>query len=157
MPSERFAARIAQRGLTLAGIDQCAEEFAVSFEAAARRAVSLTALPACLLVAAAALADAHHIPAQHRSSCGRPTLRVVKSWYSKSWPAEVKFDNVTVRGGSLVAQAYVHRDQRHGRTGLGVGVGSGLYRVEARGYAYQLPDNPAHQQVVALVRDTDPA
>ena len=77
MPSTRFAAAISELGLTLASIDHAAAEFAVSFEAAARRAVSLSGEPACMLVATVSEVAAVSPP--------QAELRIVKSWHSPTW------------------------------------------------------------------------
>jgi hypothetical protein len=77
MPSTRFAVAISKLGLTLASIDYAPAEFAVSFEAAARRAVSIAVEPAWMLVAT--------VPAGAAASPVQAGLRIVKSWHSPAW------------------------------------------------------------------------
>jgi len=151
MPSERFSTAVASWGLTLAGIDRCAAEFAVSFEAAARRSVSLTSYPACVLIAVGS-ARAERTPAQLRPDERQQVLQVVKSWRSRTWPSGASNDKFAIEPESLIAQAYSHQDQRHGRIALGIASRPDIYEIQARGYAYPLPGKPGHQQVVALVR-----
>jgi hypothetical protein len=54
--------------------------------------------------------------------------------------------------GSMMGQAFVHQDERRGQVPLGLQFHPGTYQLEARGYAYALPGNPAHRQVVSLAR-----
>jgi Zn-dependent peptidase ImmA (M78 family) len=147
MPARRFAACLAAASLSLAGLDERRHEFAVSFEAAARRAIDLTDEPACLLIATVT-----RPLKQERLSTGQPALRVIKSWQSRTWPQEDSYENQIVSLASLVGQAFTHQDQRQGRTSLGIASRSGIYVTQARGYAYPLPGNPSYRQVVALAR-----
>jgi hypothetical protein len=144
MPSTRFAATISKLGLTLASIDHVAAEFGVSFEAAARRAVILTEDPACMLAATISTGAAESpTPAE---------LRIVKSWHSPAWRRErVDYRGLAIDPDSVIAQAFRHQDERQARADIGIVACPGVHKVQARGYAYPLPGNPAHRQVVAIV------
>ena len=147
MPADRFSAYLASVGLNLAGIDSCKAEFAVSFEAAARRAVSLTAEPACLFIAT--LGRTHK---EEQTDTGSPVLRVVRWRASPSWPHRHHYKNKPVEPASLIGQAFVHQDERRGRARLGVPFDPATYQLEARGYGYPRPGNPAYRQAVSLAR-----
>ncbi len=145
MPSARFSAFLAAKGLSLAGIGECRTEFAVSFEAAGRRSISLTDEPACLLIATMS-----RTKKQKHFDVGEPVLRITKWWQSQTWPDGNNYQNLAVDPASLIGQAFTNQDQRHGRASLGIAFRPGIYELETRGYAYPLPGNPGHRQVVTL-------
>ena len=144
MPAARFATYLAEKRLSLFGIDQCRQEYAVSLEAAARRAIELTEVPSCFLIATIAKAIG-----QSRSE-DQQALRIIKWWCSRAWHAEVDYTDRPLSLTCLAGQAFTDQDERRGRTTLGIVDCSQIYEVQARGYAYPLPDNPAYRQVVVL-------
>jgi hypothetical protein len=147
MPAGRFTSHLAAAGLTFAGIDSCKQEFAVSFAAAARRAVNLTREQACLFTAAPG-----GTAALDRPDADRSLLRITRWRPSPSWRQPQARENDPVTLASLPGQAFVHQDERRGQASLGLQSHPGTYLVEARGYAYPLPCNPDHHQVVTLAR-----
>lgn len=147
MPEARFTSHLADTGLVLAGIDSCKQEFAVSFAAAARRAVNLTTEQACLFIAAPG-----GTPALDHPDADRSVLRITRWRQSPSWQQPHARENDSVAPSSLPGQAFAHQDERHGQASLGLQSHPGTYRIEARGYAYPLPSNPGHRQVVTLAR-----
>ena len=147
MPAERFARHLAAVGLSLAGIDSCAKEFDVSFEAAARRAMNLTSQPACLFVAALS-----RTKQQEQLDSGHPILRIVKWRPSQSWPNQGCYKNKPVDPGSLIGQAFTHQDERHGYRRLGLPFDSSAYQLEARGYSYPREGNHTYRQAISLAR-----
>jgi hypothetical protein len=145
MPSARFSAFLSREGLSLAGIGECGKELAVSFEAAGRRSISLTGEPACLLIATMS-----QTKVQKHVDVGEPALRITKWWQSRAWPDSNGYEDLVVDLASLIGQAFTNQDQRRGLASIGVASHDGIYELEARGYAYPLPDNPAHRQAVTL-------
>jgi len=143
MPSARFSACLAGKGLSLTGIDECGKEFAVSFEAAGRRSISLTSEPACLLIATVSRT-------KKQEHAGELVLRITKWWQSQTWPESNGYQSLAVDPASLIGRAFTHQDQRHGSASLGVAFHPRIYELEARGYSYPLPNDPAHRQVVTL-------
>ena len=131
MPADRFAAHLARAGLSLAAIDSAKAEFAVSFEAAGRRAVTLTPESACLFIAALG-----RTLKQERTNTGEPVLRVVRWRASPSWPNPRGYRNRPVEPASLIGQAFAHQDERRGRARLGLPFDPATYQLEARGYGY---------------------
>ncbi len=73
MPAERFVPFLAERTLSLAAFDDCAEEFGVSFPAARRRAMDLTDQVACVFVACVT-----RTKKQKQFGIGQPVLRIVE-------------------------------------------------------------------------------
>ena len=100
MPALRFAACLAAASLSLAGLDECRHEFAVSFEAAGRRAMEMTDEPACMIIATVT-----RPVDRKRLGSGQPTLRVIKSWQSRTWPRNDGYENRAVSLASLAGQA----------------------------------------------------
>jgi hypothetical protein len=147
MPASRFTAHLGKVGLSLAGVDSCHREFGVSFEAAARRAVSLTDEPACLFIAALG-----RTTREVRANTGQPVLRVVRWRASRNWPRPLGYKNLPVQPTSLIGQAFTHQDERIGHTRLGLPFDPATYQVEARGYGYHRPGNPDYRQTVSLAR-----
>ena len=147
MPEARFTSDLAAAGLTLAGIDSCKQEFTVSFAAAARRAVNLTREQACLFTAASG-----GTTALDRPDADRSLLRITRWRPSPSWQQPHAHENDPVAPTSLPGQAFAHQDERRGRASLGLQSHPSTYLIEARGYAYPLPCNPGHRQVVTLAR-----
>jgi len=151
MPLARFTARLKTCGLTLEGIEKCSHEFEVSFEAAARRAVTTTSQPACLLIATLGRTSN-----QEHLGAGEPVLRITKWWRSPHWPDKISYTNLAVAPASLISQAFTHLDQRQDIAPLGITFHNQTCRLQARGYAYPLPGNPHHRQAVTLARPTSP-
>jgi len=147
MPAERFARHLARAGLSLAGIDSCAKNFDVSFEAAARRAMNCTSQPACLFVAALS-----RTKQQEQLDSGQPILRIVKWRPSQSWPYPSCYKNRPVDPNSLIGQSFAHQDERHGYVRLGLPFDSSVYELEARGYSYPREGNQNYRQAVSLAR-----
>jgi Zn-dependent peptidase ImmA (M78 family) len=147
MPLARFSARLRTYGLTLEGIDKCTREFGVSFEAAARRAVTTTTQPACLLIATLS-----RTREQEHLGTGEPMLRITKWWRSPCWPDQTSYTNLAVAPGSLISQAFTHLDQRQATGRLGITFHNQTCHLQTRGYAYPLPGNPGHRQAVTLAQ-----
>lgn len=147
MPLDRFGASLTAVGLSLDGIEQCSHEFAVSFEAAARRAVTTTDQPACILIAALSRSRR-----QERLDTGQPVLRITKWWRSRSWPDKKSYTSLAVAPSSLIGQTFIDLGKRQAITRLGVAFHTRAYNLQAKGYAYPLPGNPAHKQVVTLAQ-----
>jgi Zn-dependent peptidase ImmA (M78 family) len=147
MPASRFSAYLAQSHLSLASVDACKTEFAVSFEAAARRAMSVTSEPACVFIAALG-----RTIKEENLDTGRPILRVIRWRASPSWPYPYGYKNRPVEPASLIGQAFANQDERHGRTRLGLPFDPATYQLEARGYGYSRLGNPDYRQAVSLAR-----
>ena len=147
MPLARFSARLRTHGLTLDGIEKCSREFEVSFEAAARRAVTTTNQPACLLIAALS-----RTRKQEQLGTGEPALRISKWWRSPQWPDKTSYTNLAVTRASLISEAFTHLDQREGAARLGITFHNQICHIQTRGYAYPLPANPGHKQAVTLAQ-----
>jgi hypothetical protein len=147
MPAYRFSSYLAGTGLSLAGIDACGEEFDVSFEAAARRAINLTGEPACLFIAALG-----RTAEEDRLDTGEPALRVVSWRASRSWPHTHGYKDTPIEPASLIGQAFAHQDERHGHSRLGLPSDLVTYQLEARGYGYPRNGNPDYRQAVSLAR-----
>jgi hypothetical protein len=146
MPAARFSPFLTARPLCFATIEECQREFAVSLVAAGRRAMALTGLSACLLIAAPA--ETNVSP----SSCA-PELQITRWWRSDRWPfPDSSHIGLPVSQDSVIGEVFTHQDQRVGRAGLGVASCAGTYDVEAREYSYLLPGNLEHRQVLALAR-----
>jgi hypothetical protein len=146
MPAARFSLFLAARPLCFATIEECQREFAVSLVAAGRRAMTLTDLSACLLIAA----PTETYPS---SSSDAPELQITRWWRSGQWPFPgSNHVGLPVIQGSVIGEVFAHRDQRAERGGLGVASCAGTYDVEAREYGYLLPGNLEHRQVLALAR-----
>jgi hypothetical protein len=144
MPAARFRPFLAARPLCFATLEECQREFAVSFVAAGRRAMALTELSACLLIAA---------PAETKVSfrSDAPELRITRWWWSNRWPfPNSSYVNFPVIQRSVIGQAFAHLDRRAERGGLGVAHCAGTYDIEAREYGYLLPGNVERRQVLAL-------
>ena len=106
MPAARFRPFLTARPLCFATLEECQREFAVSFVAAGRRAMALTDLSACLLIAA---------PAETKVSfrSGAPELRITKWWWSGRWPFPgSSYVNLSVIQGSVISEAFAHLDRR---------------------------------------------
>jgi Zn-dependent peptidase ImmA (M78 family) len=145
MPAARFVPFMAGRPLSLAAIDECRHEFAVSATAAGRRAMELTDVSACLFAGEMA-----RTLRQTRSGTGIPELRITKWWQSGSWPFRDGHLNLPVSPGSLISQAFVHQDHRVGQGGLGIPFRAGVYEIDARGSSY--PPGVGDRRVLALAR-----
>lgn len=143
MPAARFLPFLAARPLCLAAIDDCHREFAVSSTAAGRRAMELTDVSACLLVAEMA-----RTLRQIRVGTGTPQLRITKWWQSARWPFRDGHLNLPVSSRSLISQAFVHQDRRAGQAVLGIPFRAGIYNIEARGHTY--PSGTGTRRVLAL-------
>lgn len=114
MPAARFSPFLAARPLCFATIQECQREFAVSLVAAGRRAMALTDLSSCLLIAA---------PAETKISfrSDAPELQITRWWWSDRWPfPESSHIGLPVIQGSVISEVFTHRDQRAERGGLGV-------------------------------------
>jgi hypothetical protein len=146
MPTSRFRAYLAGKELCFATVDGSHTEFAVSFEAATRRAIDMTDESACAFVATMTLSNERTV------TRGDATLRVTKFWRSKNWPNTGSYLNCEILNGSLIARAYANQDERAGRGGLGLSSSTGTYDVEARGYGYALLADMEHRQVLTLAR-----
>jgi hypothetical protein len=83
---------------------------------------------------------------------GEPTLQVCKWWPSPMWLDKGSYLNIPVLTESVIEQAFTSQDERNGTGALGIAFKGGTYAVEARGYAYSLPTDPDHRQVIALAR-----
>ena len=83
MPAARFSPFLAARPLCFATIQECQREFAVSLVAAGRRAMALTDLSSCLLIAG---------PAETKisSRSDAPELQITRWWWSDRWPFPLK-------------------------------------------------------------------
>ncbi len=146
MPAARFSPFLAARPLCFATIQECQREFAVSLVAAGRRAMALTDLSSCLLIAA---------PAETKISfrSDAPELQITRWWWSDRWPfPESSHIGLPVIQGSVISEVFTHRDQRAERGGLGVVSCAGTFDVEAREYGYLLPGSLERRQVLALAR-----
>ena len=146
MPAARFSPFLAARPLCFATIEECQREFAVSLVAAGRRAMALTDLSSCLLIAA---------PAETKISfrSDAPELQITRWWWSDRWPFPGSSHiGLPVIQGSVIGEVFTHRDQRAERGGLGVVSCAGTFDVEAREYGYLLPGNLERRQVLALAR-----
>jgi len=147
MPARRFSSYLAEVGLSMAGIDLCKEEFDVSFEAAARRAINLTDDQACFLIAALGRTSE-----EERMDTGQPVLRVVSWRASRSWPHVDGYQNRPVEPDSLIGKAFAYQDERRGRARLGMPSDLAIYELEARGYGYPRNGNSDYRQAVSLAR-----
>ena len=146
MPAAHFGPFLAARLLCFATIEECQREFAVSLVAAGRRAMALTDLSACLLIAAPAKTEVSF-------RAGAPELRIAKWWWSDRWPfPNSSHVDLPVIQGSVIDEVFAHRDQRADRGGLGIASCAGTYDVEAREYGYLLPGSFERRQVLALAR-----
>jgi hypothetical protein len=146
MPTARFSPFLAARPLCFATIEECQREFAVSLVAAGRRAMALTGLSACLLIAAPAETSIS-------SRSDAPELQITRWWSSGRWPfPDSSHIGLPVIQRSVIGEVFAHRDQRAERGGLGVASCAGTYDVEAREYGYLLPGNFEYRQVLALAR-----
>jgi hypothetical protein len=146
MPAARFSAFLTGRPLCFATLEECQREFAVSLVAAGRRAVALTELSACLMIAA---------PAKTEVSLreGVPELRIAKCWWSSHWPFPGgSHIGLAIAPGSVIGDVFTHRDQRAERGSLAIANCIGTYDIEVREYGYLLPDNLERPQVLALAR-----
>lgn len=151
MPEGRFRTYMSRRPLSLSLIDDCKTEFAVSFIAAGRRAVSFSEESACLFIAEMCLTNQ-----ERRTGRGTPALRVTRWWRSPSWPDAGGYFHKPIVVGSTLSEAFEHQDGRSHRGSLGIAFCGGVYEVEARGYGYPKPGKPNHSQVVALARGPIP-
>ena len=147
MPAARFGAFVRAGRLCFATIDELHEEFAVSFEAAARRTMQLTDGAACLFVAALVRTER-----QERFNKGTPALRITKWTPSSEWPNQRSFRHLLVATGSLLDQAFINQDERSARADLGIKLCSDIYDIEVRGYSYPRPGDPLYRQVLALAQ-----
>jgi hypothetical protein len=146
MPAARFSSFLAARPLCFATIEECQREFAVSLVAAGRRAMALTGLSACLLIAAPAETNVN-------PSCDTPELQITRWWSSDRWPfRDSSHIGLPVIPGSVIGEVFTQRDQRAERGDLGVAHCAGTYDIEAREYSYLLPGNHERRQVLALTR-----
>jgi hypothetical protein len=126
MPLSRFRARLKIYGLTL-------------------DAVTTTNQPACLLIATMS-----RTKKQQRLGSGTPALRIAKWWSSSRWPDKTSYTNRPVAHGSPISQAFAQLDQRQATAKLNLSLHNQVCWIQARGYAYPLPGNADHRQVVAL-------
>lgn len=138
MPAARFVPFLTARPLSLASIDQCRQEFAVSITAAGRRAIELTDASACLFVGENA-----RTLAQIGTVAGTPQLMIVKWWDSAHWPFRESHLNLTVSRQSLIGQAFVHQDHRSGKGGLGMPFRAAPTPLTPGGTGIQLTQGPA--------------
>lgn len=145
MPVARFGPFLKARPLSLASVDECRQEFAVSITAAGRRAIELTDVPACLFVGQKA-----QTLAQARAGNGAPRLRIVKWWPSVRWPFASSHLNLPVSPRSVIGQAFTCQDHRTGQGSLGMPFRAGTYAIEARGSRY--PHGTGVRRVLALAR-----
>lgn len=145
MPTARFAPFMAARPLSLAAIDECRREFAVSATAAGRRAMELTDVSACLFAGEMA-----RTLKQIRCGTGTPDLRITRWWQSARWPFNDGHLNRPVSPESLIGQAFVHQDHRVGQGSLGIPFRAGVYEIDARGFTYPL--GTGDRRVLALAR-----
>ena len=79
MPSARFSACLAGKGLSLTGIDECGKEFAVSFEAAGPTVDQPDLRAEGLLIATVSRT-------KKQEHAGELVLRITKWWQSQTWP-----------------------------------------------------------------------
>jgi hypothetical protein len=145
MPAARFVPFLTARPFSLASLNECRQEFAVSITAAGRRAIELTDASACLFVGENA-----RTLAQIGTAAGTPQLRIVKWWASAHWPFRESHLNLPVSRQSLIGQAFAHQDHRSGKGGLGMPFRGGTYAIDAWGNRY--PAHSGARRVLALAR-----
>lgn len=147
MPAARFIPVLAKHALSFALFEALQQEFGVSFEASARRALSLTDESACFFVAALA-----RTRAQEHQDRGEAILRLVSWAPSRTWPDDQNYKNLPVATDSLIAHTFANLDERSGRGVLGIPFNSTEYELDTRGYAYPRGAVIDHRQVVVLAK-----
>ena len=151
MPLERIGGFLGNREIiSFDLVNECASEFEVTNDAAARRLVELSPRPVCYLVA-----RVRRTRRQEDFGLGRPRLRVASWALSSSWPDRRPYLGLAFEPASLVAQAFEAQDLRGGRSALGTTHRDGVYDIEAVGYMFPLRGEP-RRQVAVLVRGITP-
>lgn len=146
MPAERVRRFMSgQPAITFSVINECADEFDVTKDAAARRLVELSDMAVCYLVATMA-----RTTNQARFNKGIPALRVANWTWSPSWPDRRPYRGLAFTPGSLVAQAFDAQQLRAGRARLGTNHRDGVFDIEAVGYTYPRRGRPTRQVAVLL-------
>jgi hypothetical protein len=147
MPTDRFRRFAADLGpLSFDQINECRDEFHVTFDAAARRAVDLSQEPACYLVGVRM-----RTKNQERHGIGAPQLRVASWTYSRSWPEQVGYRGVAFEPACMIAEAFESLEPRSGIAELGTNYHNGIYLIEAIGYSFPRGGDVEHRQVAALL------
>jgi hypothetical protein len=147
MPAGRLRQFIKGRGpVGFDLVNEVAQEFGVSPDAAARRLVELSDEPMCYLVACMM-----RTKKQDQFGLGTPQLRVASWTQSASWPDQRPMRSLAVEPNSLIEQAFFNQDFQAGHGPAGIRYREGVFDIEAAGYTFP-QRGKVRSQVAVLLR-----
>lgn len=147
MPAARVQRFIESRGsICFDLVNEVAQEFGVTNDAAARRLVELSSEPICYVVACSM-----RTRRQNELDLGRPQLRIASWSLSASWPDQRPMRGLAVKSNSIIGRAFLNQDFQAGRGPAGISYRDGVFDVEAAGYTFRMGGR-ARSQVAALLR-----
>jgi hypothetical protein len=147
MPAQRVRRFIGGRspiGFDL--VNEVAQEFGVTTDAAARRLVELSSEQVCYFVACKM-----RTKKQNAFDLGRPRLRIASWRLSPSWPDQRPLRGLAVESNSLIGEAFKTQGFQAGTGPAGISHRDGVFYIEAAGYTFR-PQGKERSQVAVLMR-----
>jgi len=146
MPAARMRQFVDGRGaITFSLANECAHEFDVTNDAAARRLVELSEEPVCYLVA-----SKMRTTKQAMYGIGRPRLRIASWTWSPSWIDQRPYRGLVIEPNSVIERAFLSQDVQVGRGPVGISHRDGTCDIEAVGYTFT-PRGRVRSQVAILL------
>ncbi len=150
MPAARVTQFMDRRGpVGFDVVNEVAQEFGVTTDAAARRLVELSSEPMCYFVACMM-----RTKKQNEFDLGRPLLRIASWRLSPSWRDQRPLRGLAVESNSLIGQAFLAQDFQAGNGPAEISHRDGVFYIEAAGYTFP-QHGKARSQVAVLMRASE--